>query len=195
MTGRRTLGISLGRVSIVIVIVEIVAPFVHAVAHVVKAEAVRFIDAHPQRAARLLIAPGKTFLLRRLVAPGILRAFASAARGAFPFSFGGKTKSFTEFFAQPTAVSRCLVPTDADDGLLRIGKYRVPPKGRRRSAAAGEKFSVFPVPDRKFADTEVIDPNAVARPLVLLSLLASHQEPPGGNKHESRFAGELHIGN
>ena len=186
------LRVSLWRIMVVAVVVIVAAPFMHAFAHVVKAESVRFVDADRQRTAGFLVASLDGFFPRRLVAPWIFCAVASAARCSLPFGFRRKTKHALQFLAQPTAIRQRVNPTDTHHRLVRIRKHRIAPIWRRQFLCSLKKFRVFAVCDRTSADAEAIGPDPMAWALVLLPPLTSHEKPTVRNDDDVRFAIQLH---
>jgi hypothetical protein len=166
----------------VIVVAKIIAaPLVYAFAHRVKAETVGLACAGSRRAAGFTVNPRIESFPRRRVAPGIKRTRAAAPRGALPFSLRRQAKNSFVAVAQPPAVSHRIVPSDADHRLLRMAKPALGPKRWRRGATVFNVKSIFLVTDGKFADTESIEPNAVNRSFIFLSLVGSHQKASGGN--------------
>lgn len=192
LTECRALRVSLRRIVVVAVVVIVAAPFMHAFAHVVKAEPIRFVDADRHRTAGFLVTSFNGFFPRRLVAPWIFCAVASAARCSLPLGFRRKTERALQFLAQPAAIRNRVNPTDAHHRLVHIRKHRIAPKWRRHFLCSFKKFPICAVCDRTSADPETIDPDPMAWALVLLPPLTSHEKTTVRNDDDVRFVNQVH---
>src|ERR1700754_3917152 len=115
---------------IVVPVIPIRAPFVDIFRNVAQAKAVRRMLAD----ARRPVPPGAEVMrlaLRRLVAPGIEFVGQTAARGAFPFSFGRQAIGTAGAFSKPRAIGRGIEPAYAGNGLLRMIELFIE-EGRRQ---------------------------------------------------------------
>src|SRR5581483_5244145 len=181
---RRPARIALWGAAVIIVIVIIAAPLVHAFAQVVQAEIIGRVGPDPGRTAAFGIAADQRFFRRRFVAPGIKRALAPAARGALPLGFGGQPRLAANLLAQPGAVGRGVMPTDADDGLFGMSEHRLGAIRRQRRSGRLDEGGILSLRHRKSAEREGIHPDAPARPLVLLPAFAAHEKPAAGNRYD-----------
>src|SRR5262245_41173510 len=102
------------------VVVIIAAPLVHAFAHVVQSEVIGLIDTDSCRTVARGIGSDESSLRGRLVTPRIKSALPFAACRPLPLGFSRQAKPFSRLRAQPTAISNCVIPSNTDDGLLRL---------------------------------------------------------------------------
>ena len=137
------------------------------VGHVSEGAEVRIIAAIPERTGR----------------PG--------AAGVFPLCFGRQGELRTGLARQPVAESHCLLPRDADDGLVRpvhgvAARFDPSAKLADVTAIVGRvEPGVFAVAHLAFAQPEgASDGHATGRALVLASLRLTHQEFAGGNQSQ-----------
>src|ERR1043166_7680082 len=179
--GRRADRVALGRAVVIIRGVKIAAPLVHARAHVVEFEAVRFMEADGRRPAVQCIHAWAGAFLGKLIAPGIFPTFEAAARRAFPFRLGRQTKRCAPAAAAPRAISRRLVPRDADDGLVRVGEHGVLPKRRWRRAGRGNVIVILAIRHGEFSQCKRVDIDAMRRFLVVHAVFAAHEKSARGN--------------
>ena len=123
---------------------------------------------------------------RRTVSPRIVILFHASARSPLPFSLGGQPKAAPRLAAEPFAVRNSVEPGDRDHGLLGMRKLRIVPMRWLRVARSGKKLRVFGMGHLALGQREFIEPDAMNRPLVILALLAAHEEKSPGNLYHSR---------
>src|SRR5262245_40973242 len=84
----------------------------------------------------------------------------------------------------PLAIGDGLVPTHADDGLIRMIEAGVGPPPRRRSMRGREKRRILAIGHGRAADRETAGPHPVERTLARMPLIPAHPKPAGGHDDE-----------
>src|ERR1700722_3249657 len=182
----RAARIALGRRCIVGRVIPIAAPLVNVIANVIEAEGVGRVLGY--RLGAVLPSTRVTWKrLRRLVAPGKIFLFETAARSPLPFRFRGKTVAAVGLRAQPVAVSIRIEPGDAGDRLPRVIQIRIVPERRRLTLDRMEEPLIFRVGDLRGREQESVNPDAVNGPFTIVSRSRAHQKPRCGDGDEERI--------
>src|SRR5262249_54714180 len=106
----------------------------------------------------------------RRVTPRIKLAFHVAPGSALPLRLSGKSVSGAIVCAQPLTVSNCFEPRDANDRLLWMIEVGIVPEWWGGNSDSRHEPLIFGVGDLSGSQLESIDPDAVNRPLIVLTL-------------------------